>query len=107
LLVAADPYFDTRRDRIIAFAGKNKLPAMYQFREFALDGGLISYGPRLTDSYRQGGIYAGRLLRGAKPSDLPVLQPTKFDLVLNMKTANALGLAVPNAVQLLADEVIE
>jgi putative ABC transport system substrate-binding protein len=106
-LVAADPYFDTRRGRIIAFAAENKLPAMYQFREFALDGGLISYGPRLTDSYRQGGIYAGRILRGAKPGDLPVLQPTKFDLVLNMKTANALGLAVPNAVQLLADEVIE
>jgi putative ABC transport system substrate-binding protein len=98
LLVAADPYFDTRRDRIIAFAAKNKLPAMYQFREFALAGGLISYGPRVTDSYRQGGIYAGRILRGAKPGDLPVLQPTKFDLVLNMKTANALGLAVPNAV---------
>jgi putative ABC transport system substrate-binding protein len=107
LLVAADPYFDTRRERIIAFAAENKLPAMYQFREFALAGGLISYGPRVTDSYRQGGIYAGRILRGAKPGDLPVLQPTKFDLVLNIKTANALGLAVPNAVQLLADEVIE
>jgi ABC-type uncharacterized transport system substrate-binding protein len=107
LLVAADPYFDTRRDRIIAFAARNKLPAMYQFREFALAGGLISYGPRITDSYRQAGIYVGRILRGTKPGDLPVLQPTKFDLVLNMKTANALGLAVPNAIQLLADEVIE
>jgi ABC-type uncharacterized transport system substrate-binding protein len=107
LLVAADPYFDTRRDRIIAFAARNKLPTMYQFREFALAGGLISYGPRVTDSYRQAGIYVGRILRGAKPGDLPVLQPTKFDLVLNMKTANALGLAVPNAIQLLADEVIE
>jgi putative ABC transport system substrate-binding protein len=107
LLVAADPYFDTRRDRIIAFAAENKLPAMYQFREFALAGGLISYGPRITDSYRQAGIYVGRILRGAKPGDLPVLQPTKFDLVLNMKAASALGLAVPNAIQLLADEVIE
>jgi putative ABC transport system substrate-binding protein len=107
LLVAADPYFDTRRDRIISFVAENKLPAMYQFREYAVAGGLISYGPRITDSYRQGGIYAGQILRGAKPGDLPVLQPTKFDLVLNMKTANALGLAVPNAVQLLADEVIE
>ena len=107
LLVAADPYFDTRRDRIIAFAAQNKLPAMYQFREFAVAGGLISYGPRITDSYRQAGIYVGRILRGAKPGDLPVLQPTKFDLVLNMKAANALGLAVPNAIQLLADEVIE
>ena len=107
LLVAADPYFDTRRDRIISFAAENKLPTMYQFREFALAGGLISYGPRITESYRQGAIYVGRILRGAKPADLPVLQPTKFDLVLNMKTANALGLNVPNAVQLLADEVIE
>ncbi len=107
LLVAADPYFDTRRDRIITFAAQNKLPAMYQFREFALAGGLISYGPRIMESYRQAGVYVGRILRGAKPSDLPVLQPTKFDLVLNMKTATALGLAVPNAIQLLADEVIE
>jgi putative ABC transport system substrate-binding protein len=107
LLVAADPYFDTRRDRIIAFAAQSKLPAMYQFREFAVDGGLISYGPRVADSYRQAGVYVGRILRGAKPGDLPVLQPTKFDLVLNMKAANALGLAVPNAIQLLADEVIE
>ena len=107
LLVAADPYFDTRRDRIISFAAENKLPAIYQFREFAVAGGLVSYGPRITDSYRLGGIYVGRILRGAKPGDLPVLQPTKFDLVLNMRTANALGLAVPNAMQLLADEVIE
>jgi len=107
LLVAADPYFDTRRDRIISFAAENKLPPIYQFREFAVAGGLISYGPRITDSYRLGGIYVGRILRGAKPGDLPVLQPTKFDLVLNMKTANALGLTVSNAMQLLADEVIE
>jgi ABC-type uncharacterized transport system substrate-binding protein len=107
LLVAADPYVDTRHDRLIAFAAQNKLPAMYQFREFAVAGGLISYGPRTTDSYRQAGIYVGRILRGAKPGDLPVLQPTKFDLVLNMKAANALDLAVPNAIQLLAYEVIE
>ena len=73
LLVGADPDFDTRRDRVIAFAAENKLPAMYQLREFALDGGLISYGPRVINSYRQGGIYAGRILRGAKPGDLPVL----------------------------------
>ena len=107
LLVAADPYFDTRRDRIIAFAAENKVPAIYQFREFAVAGGLLTYGPRITDLYRQAGIYAGRILRGAKPGDLPVLQPTKFELILNMKTANALGLVVPNSMQLLADEVIE
>jgi putative ABC transport system substrate-binding protein len=107
LLVAADPYFDTRRDRIIAFAAQSKLPAMYQFREFAVDGGLISYGPRVAGSYRQAGVYVGRILRDAKPGYLPVLQPKKFDLVLNMKAANALGLAVPSAIQLLADEVIE
>ena len=107
VLVAASSYFDTQRDRIIAFAAENRLPAMYQFREYATSGGLISYGPRITDSYHQAGNYVGRILRGAKPADLPVLQPTKFELVINLKTANALGLVVPQSMLLLADEVIE
>jgi ABC-type uncharacterized transport system substrate-binding protein len=107
VLVAASAYFDTRRDRIIAFAAQHKLPAIYQLREYAVAGGLISYGPRITDSYHQAGNYVGRILKGAKPADLPVLQAARFELVINMKTANALGLAVPNSMQLLADEVIE
>jgi putative ABC transport system substrate-binding protein len=107
MLVTANAYFDTRRDRIIAFAAQHRLPAMYHLREYAIDGGLMSYGPRITDSYQQAGIYVGRILRGASPADLPVLQPTRFELVINLKTAGALGLAVPNSMQLLADEVIE
>jgi putative tryptophan/tyrosine transport system substrate-binding protein len=107
VLVAASPYFDTRRERIIELAAQSRLPAIYQLREYAFSGGLISYGPRITDLYHQAGMYVGRILKGAKPTDLPVLQPTRFELVINLKTANALGIVVPNAVQLLADEVIE
>ena len=107
LLVAADPYFDTRRDQIIAFAAQNRLPAIYHFRDYAAAGGLISYGPRVTDSYIQAGNYTGQILKGAKPGNLPVLQPTKFEMVINLKTANALNLALPNSIQLLADEMIE
>jgi len=107
VLVAASPFFDTRQDRIVALAAQYRLPAMYHFRQYAVAGGLISYGPSLTESYKQAGVYAGRILRGAKPADLPVLQPTKFEMVINQKTANALGFAIPNTIQLLADEVIE
>ena len=107
LLVTAAPYFDTRRGRIIEFAAENKIPAIYQFREYAVDGGLISYGPRITESYRQAGVYVGRILNGAKPGDLPVLQPTNFDFVINLKTAKALGLTIPAGLISFADEVIE
>jgi len=107
LVVAADAYFDTRRDRIIAFAAQNRLPAVYHFREYAFAGGLVSYAPSITDGYRHAGNYTGRILKGEKPSELPILQPTKFDFVINLKTAKALGLTVPFGLLNAADEVIE
>jgi ABC-type uncharacterized transport system substrate-binding protein len=107
LLLTAGPYFDTRRGRIIEFAAQHRIPAIYQFREYAVDGGLMSYGPRITDSYQQAGVYVARILKGAKPGDLPVLQPTNFDFVINLKTAKALGLTIPPGLISFADEVIE
>jgi putative tryptophan/tyrosine transport system substrate-binding protein len=107
LIVAADPFFTNRRDEIVALAALHSIPAVYEWREFVEAGGLMSYGASLKEAYRQIGLYAGRILRGAKTADLPVVQPTKFEFVINLKTAKTLGLAVPVSMQLLADEVIE
>jgi putative ABC transport system substrate-binding protein len=105
--VAVDPFFTARRDQIVALAARNRIPAVYPLRDFAVAGGLMSYGTDFVDSYRQAGVYTGRIVRGEKPADLPVQRSTKFEFVINFKTAKALGLAVPNSMQLLADEVIE
>jgi putative ABC transport system substrate-binding protein len=107
LLVAGDPYFDTRRARIVAFAAQQRLPTIYHFRDYAVAGGLLSYGISITDTYRQFGLYTAYVLKGAKPSDLPVLQPTKFELVINLKTAKTLGITISDNMLSLADEVIE
>jgi putative tryptophan/tyrosine transport system substrate-binding protein len=107
LLVTTNPFYEGRRDFIVALAKRHSVPALYPWREYSVAGGLISYGTSFTESYRQAGLYVGRILKGEKPADLPVVQATKFELLVNVKTAKALGLAVPPSILIGADEVIE
>jgi ABC-type uncharacterized transport system substrate-binding protein len=107
LVVAPDPFLDSQRERLVRLAMGHAVPAIFQWREFVQAGGLISYGMSLTDAHRQMGIYTGKILRGARPADLPVVQPAKFELFVNLKTAKTLGLTVPTSILLRADEVIE
>jgi putative ABC transport system substrate-binding protein len=107
LVVQNDPFFDSRRSRILGLSSRNRLPGIFHIREYPADGGLLSYGASLSDTYRQLGVYTGKILHGAKPDDLPVLRPTKFELVINTKTAKALDLAVPQSLLIAADELIE
>jgi putative tryptophan/tyrosine transport system substrate-binding protein len=107
LVVAPDPFLDSQRERLVKLAIRHSVPTIFQWREFVQAGGLISYGTSLADAHRQVGIYAGKVLRGARPADLPVVQPTKIELFVNLQTAKTLGLTVPTSILLRADEVIE
>ena len=108
LIVQNDPFFDSRRSHIVALSAGNRLPGIFHIREYPADGGLMSYGASLSDTYRQLGVYAGKVLRGTKPNDLPVLRPTKFELVINIRNSKTLGLAVTaQSIQIAADELIE
>jgi putative ABC transport system substrate-binding protein len=107
LAVMADPFFDAHRDRIVELSAKYRIAGCYPWREYVLAGGLMSYGPNLADQYRQAGIYAGRIVRGESPANLPVMEPTKFEFVINLKTAKAFGLTIPPDILSIADDVIE